>query len=154
VCTTVHFAQNIGRKKDCISQYATVVFSTGFGDWKRQRWAKSRFGITMANLMQKHCHIQEKFGGDGIHLSAGGQYRLYKSLRGSMVPAANRLHNRSAARTEIASPAAVAEIRGSRLGKISTDCKGRESMINSDRKCTNGFRIRAVPSVECAVDVS
>ena len=41
--------------------------------------------------------MRAKFGRDGIHLSAAGQYQLHKSLRGTLTSAANSLSNRQGA---------------------------------------------------------
>ena len=42
---------------------------------------------------KQNRNIHAKFGRDGIHLSACGQYQFYKSLRGALASSANRLRN-------------------------------------------------------------
>ena len=41
--------------------------------------------------------MRANFGRDGIHLSAAGQYQLYKLLRGTLTSAANSLSKRQGA---------------------------------------------------------
>ena len=43
------------------------------------------------------CCMWAKFSRDSIHLSAVGQYHLYKSLRGALTSAANSLSERQGA---------------------------------------------------------
>ena len=88
-----------GRKKDRISQYL-VLHSQQVSVINQELEAATKklgqviFWDHSGKFDAIHCHIQEKIGRDGIHLSAGGQYQLYKSLRGALASAANRLHNR------------------------------------------------------------
>ena len=43
--------------------------------------------------------MRANFGRDGIHLSAAGQYQLYKSLREALTSTANRLNKCQGAQT-------------------------------------------------------
>ena len=86
-----------GCEKDHISQYL-VLRQVSVINKELEAATKKLGQVIFWNHSGKfdaiHCHIQEKIGRDGIHLSAGGQYQLYKSLRGALASAANRLHNR------------------------------------------------------------
>ena len=90
-----------GRKKDCIPQYLESYLQQVSVLNQELEVATKKLGqVTFwghnGKFDAKHCRIQEKFGRDGIHLSAGSQYQLYNSLRGALASAANQLHNRSA----------------------------------------------------------
>ena len=74
-----------GRKKDRISQYLEsysqqVSVINQELEAATKKLGQVTFGDHSGKFDAKHCRIQEKIGRDGIHLSAGSQYQLYKSL--------------------------------------------------------------------------
>ena len=74
-----------GRKKDRISQYLESYSQQVSVINQELEAATKKLGqVTFwdhnGKFDAKHCRIQEKIGRDGIHLSAGSQYQLYKSL--------------------------------------------------------------------------